>query len=90
MYFRRTVVEHVTKTVTVLYSTAGEIALIRRIPMIPTDLPFQFKRFQFPIKVPFTITINKAWGQMFQYVGIDLRSDRFSRGQVTCGIIKDR
>ena len=53
---------------------AGEIALIPRIPMIPTDLPFQFKRLQFPIKVSFTITINKAQGQTFQYVGIDLSS----------------
>ena len=34
--------------------------------LIPTDLPFQYKRLQFPIKVSFVITINKAWGQTFQ------------------------
>lgn len=28
--------------------------------MIPTDVPFQFKRLQFPIKVSLTILINKA------------------------------
>ena len=44
---------------------AGEIALITRIPMIPADLPFQFKRLQFSIKVSFAITINKAQGQTF-------------------------
>ncbi|KAL4153947.1 hypothetical protein QTP88_001780 [Uroleucon formosanum] len=38
----------------------GEIAFIPRIPMIPSDLPFSFKRLQFPVKVSFAITINKA------------------------------
>ena len=47
---------------------AGEIALIPRIPMIPTDFPFQFKKLQFPITLSFPITINKAEDQIFQYV----------------------
>ncbi|RVE40719.1 hypothetical protein evm_014631 [Chilo suppressalis] len=40
-----------------------EQVLIPRIPMIPTDLPFQFKRIQFPLKPAFAMTINKAQGQ---------------------------
>jgi len=36
----------------------GEAVLIPRILMIPTDLPFQFKRLQFPIRLAFAITIN--------------------------------
>ena len=64
----------------------GEIALIHRMPMISTDLPFQFKRLQFSIKVSFTITINKAQGQIFQYVGIDLRVDSFSHRQLYVGL----
>ena len=50
--------------------------------MIPTHLPFQFKRLQFPIKLSFAMTINKSQGQTFRYVGIDLRSDCFSHGQL--------
>ena len=40
-----------------------EKVLIPRIPMISTDMPFEFKRFQFPIRVAFTMTINKSQGQ---------------------------
>ena len=35
----------------------GEAVLISRIPMIPTDTSFQFKRLQFPIRLAFAITI---------------------------------
>ncbi|XP_055910686.1 uncharacterized protein LOC129945050 [Eupeodes corollae] len=60
----------------------GKYALIPRIPMIPTDLPFQFKRVQFPIKPCFCMTINKAQGQSFKYIGVDLRENVFSHGQL--------
>ena len=60
----------------------GEIAFIPRIPMIPSDLPVSFKRLQFPVKVSFAITINKAQGQTFKYVGVDLRTECFSHGQL--------
>lgn len=32
---------------------AGETVLVPRIPMIPTNLPFQFRRLQFPVKLSF-------------------------------------
>ena len=60
----------------------GEAVLIPRIPMIPTDLLFQFKRLQFPIRLVFAITINKAQGQSLEKCGIDLNTDCFSHGQL--------
>ena len=41
----------------------GEDVFIPRIPLIPTDVPYQFKRLQFPIRLSFAMTINKAQGQ---------------------------
>ena len=38
----------------------GEDVFIPRIPMIPTDMPFEFKRLQFPIPLAFAMTINKS------------------------------
>lgn len=44
-------------------SAQGETEFIPRIPLIPNDLPFEFKRLQFPLKVCFAMTINKSQGQ---------------------------
>ncbi|GFW74313.1 ATP-dependent DNA helicase [Trichonephila clavipes] len=60
----------------------GEDVLIPRIPMIPTDTPFKFKRLQFPIQLAFAITINKAQGQSLELCGLDLSVDCFSHGQL--------
>lgn len=60
----------------------GEDVLIPRIPMIPTDLPFEFKRLQFPIRLAFAMTINKAQGQSLQVCGLNLENPCFSHGQL--------
>ncbi|XP_024878028.1 ATP-dependent DNA helicase PIF1-like, partial [Temnothorax curvispinosus] len=65
---------------------AGEIALIPRIPMVSTDLPFAFKRLQFPVRMCFAMTINKSQGQTFKVVGVDLRNEVFSHGQLYVGL----
>ena len=59
----------------------GERVFIPRIPLIPSDYPFQFKRLQFPVKICFAMTINKSQGQSIQYTGVDLRTPCFSHGQ---------
>ncbi|XP_075210263.1 uncharacterized protein LOC142317592 [Lycorma delicatula] len=64
----------------------GESIPIPRIPMIPSDYPFDFKRMQFPVKVCFAMTINKSQGQTLQVAGIDVRKDCFSHGQLVAYI----
>ncbi|KAG8235150.1 hypothetical protein J437_LFUL015190 [Ladona fulva] len=56
----------------------GETVLISRIPLISTDLSFQFKRLQFPVRLAFNITINKVQGQTLRYCGIYLNESCFS------------
>ena len=60
----------------------GESVLIPRIPLIPSEYPFEFKRLQFPIKICFAMTINKSQGQTLKIAGIDLTEDCFSHGQL--------
>ncbi|UYV63109.1 hypothetical protein LAZ67_2003163 [Cordylochernes scorpioides] len=63
-------------------SFRGEEVLIPRIPIIPNDLPFKFRRLQFPVMVAFAMTINKSQGQTLQVVGVHLESPCFSHGQL--------
>lgn len=60
----------------------GEDVLIPRIPMIPSDLPFNFKRLQFPVRLAFAMTINKAQGQSLEMCGLNLEYPVFSHGQL--------
>lgn len=60
----------------------GEDVFIPRIPMIPTDLPFNFKRLQFPVRLAFAMTINKAQGQSLGVCGLNLEFPCFSHGQL--------
>lgn len=49
----------------------GEDILIPKITMIPTDLSFQFKRVQFPVRLAFfATTVNKSQGQSLEVCGI--------------------
>ena len=62
---------------------AGQMAFIHRIALISErDFPFKFSRRQFPIKLAFAMTINKAQGQTFKKIGIDLTRDVFTHGQL--------
>jgi hypothetical protein len=46
------------------------------------DLPFILRRCQFPIRLAFALTINKAQGQSLRNVAIDLRQQVFCHGQL--------
>ncbi|XP_063629669.1 uncharacterized protein LOC134801075 [Cydia splendana] len=61
---------------------AGEAVFIPRIPLIPNNVPFHFKRLQFPVSVCFAMTINKSQGETLRAAGVDLRTGCFSHGQL--------
>jgi ATP-dependent DNA helicase PIF1 len=46
----------------------GEDVLLPCILMIPTDMSFEFKRLQFPVRLAFAMTINKAQGHRYKCV----------------------
>jgi hypothetical protein len=60
---------------------AGEDVLIPRVTMIRGD-SLKIKRTQFPVRVCYSITINKSQGQTYETVGIFLPSPVFSHGQL--------
>ncbi|KAG2215167.1 hypothetical protein INT45_011842 [Circinella minor] len=76
--FRRYVIEAEIVT----GSHAGDIVLIPRITLTPTnsDSPIQFSRTQFPIRLAFAMTINKAQGQTMDQVGLYLPEHPFAHG----------
>ena len=69
----------------------GEDVFIPRIPLIPTDSVFEFKRTQFPIHLAFGMTITKSQGQSMKVVGVNLETHCFSHGQlyVACSRVGD-
>ena len=50
--------------------------------MIPTDMSFQFQRLQFPVRLAFAITINKAQGQSLELFNLYLHTDCFLHEQL--------
>ncbi|XP_044597462.1 uncharacterized protein LOC123274027 [Cotesia glomerata] len=66
----------------------GEVVFIQRIPLVPSDYHFNFKRLQFPVRVCYAMTINKAQGQSLKLAGVDLRHDCFSHEKAPVQVVE--
>lgn len=63
--------------------SAGKRVYIPRISLQSnTDLPFTLLRRQFPVRLAWAMTINKAQGQSLQRVGVSLPDPVFGHGQL--------
>lgn len=81
----------------VLYCTiltgdqAGQVVFLSRISLYSeNDYSFKFKRRQFPIKLAFAMTINKAQGQTFSKIGLDLTNGVCNHGQLYVALSRIR
>lgn len=77
--------QHLIEATIMTGDGAGTDVFIPRIPLIPSDIPFEFKRIQFPVRLAYAMSINKSQGQTFEVVGMDLRTPCFSHGQLYVG-----
>ena len=70
----RGIVVKITARILQIRLLSGETVMIPRIKLISNDLeiPFNLHRLQFPVSLSFAMTMNKAQGQSFATVGIDL------------------
>jgi hypothetical protein len=63
---------------------SGKKAFIPCISISPSveQIGFAMKHQQFPVRLAFSMTINKSQGQSVDHIGLDLRTDVFPHGQL--------
>ena len=76
--------QHVIDAEILTGSHLGKRVFIPRIRIAPSDadLPFQLVRRQFPVRLAFAMTINKAQGQTIPNMGLYLPNPVFTHGQL--------
>jgi ATP-dependent DNA helicase PIF1 len=69
----------------------GQVELIPRI-FVPIDksMPFELHRLQLPVRLAFTMTINKSQEQNIERVGISLQSGVLSHVQLNVAVSRVR
>ena len=79
----KTLFPNVVEATVLTGAGSGESVFLPRIPLITstTFMTSEFKRLQFPLRLAFALSINKAQGQTLSVTGINLDSPCFSHGQ---------
>ncbi|XP_014785092.1 uncharacterized protein LOC106879881 [Octopus bimaculoides] len=72
--------DHVTEAQIIMKHTKNDTVYIPKISLTPTYCPYPMQKLQFPLKLSFAVTINKAQAQLLKVVGLDLRTLFFSHG----------
>ncbi|XP_065658115.1 uncharacterized protein LOC136082629 [Hydra vulgaris] len=69
----------------------GKRVFVPRIQLAPSDsnLPFVLKRRQFPVRLAYSMTINKSQGQTFDRVGVYLKKTVFLSWSTICCMFKN-
>nr|XP_047124267.1 ATP-dependent DNA helicase PIF1-like [Hydra vulgaris] len=59
--------------------SAGSRIFVPRVQLAPSDanIPFTLKRRQFPVRLAYSMTINKSQGLTFEKVGVYFKEPRF-------------
>jgi ATP-dependent exoDNAse (exonuclease V) alpha subunit len=79
---------HVLEICLISGEHTGKKAFIPRISITPSaeQLAFEMKRRQYPVRLAFSMTINKAQGQSVDNIGLDLHTNVFVHSWPTlCG-----
>nr|XP_047129687.1 uncharacterized protein LOC105845535 [Hydra vulgaris] len=69
--------------------SAGKRVFVSRIQLAPSgsSLPFVLKRRQFPVRLAYSMTINKSQGQTFERVSVYLKKPCLTHGQLYVALI---
>lgn len=81
--------QHVLRCQVLSGSALGSAVLIPRIRLTSAPsarFPYVLHRTQFPVRLAFAMTINKAQGQSLRYAGLDLSIPCFTHGQLYVGL----
>lgn len=76
--------EHLLQCVILTGSNIGDKIYIPRIALCTTNVkwPFTLQKRQFPVRVCYSMTINKSQGQTLDRVGVYLKKPVFTHGQL--------
>ena len=87
-YVIQNLLPHVIDATSISGSKIGAKLFIPRIWLTTKDatLPFEMKRKQFPVKLAYSMTANKAQGQTLEKVGIYIAKEFFSHVQLYVAI----